>query len=649
MSVGVHSRSLLGSATLLLVSLPGLAWADTYVVTTTGDTLSSTDGVCSLREAVEGLSGTAVDSTCRRGAATSSAVIRLANGVYCLGSALEVPASVRILGNGATVAILDGGNGSSGLCGTASGDRLFTLEDGITVELSGLALQGGESALGGGAVHVGEGVALSLNDVSIQDNQVRPTSGGYGGGGVFLGAGSTLDADGLQLLDNVVNCTTASVSECPQGGGMATHEGVTVTLVDSLVAGNSVVTNAGTARGGGIHLGSDETSRSNLTLSGTTLSGNAVTGMGTSGANGGGLAADTCGTVTLEDTVIDSNTADAEAVRAFGAGLAITFCDALDMSTSTVSNNVTTVTGANIGAYGGGMYVGSVLDTSVVRSTITGNESVHDAVRGVGPAYGGGIYLHGETAVLLNTTISGNTVDADGDGWGGGLFAKGLLDAYVEHSTIASNTVSGGTAAYGGGVSHFPGTAADRNERVMLLNTIVAGNTATSSTLAKGPDVYSKIYTLYNNILSSATDTILDNSLATSLGTDQLNVDPQLGSLGNNGGPVSTHALGSSSPARAGATCLDVDGGAITTDARGVSRDARCDIGAYEYPDRRTPPRTAVSADLPEGGGEVLGGEARGLELTGDVSGAGCSTVSHPGALLAGLGLLGALRRRPAR
>jgi PKD domain len=67
-------------------------------------------------------------------------------------------------------------------------------------------------------------------------------------------------------------------------------------------------------------------------------------------------------------------------------------------------------------------------------------------------------------------------------------------------------------------------------------------------------------------------------------GTDLQNRNPQLGALGNNGGPTPTQALAPGSPAvDAGGTCPAADGG---VDQRGLPRFTPCDIGAYEVQDQ---------------------------------------------------------------
>ncbi|MBI2571795.1 MAG: hypothetical protein HYV63_32700 [Candidatus Schekmanbacteria bacterium] len=224
----------------------------------------------------------------------------------------------------------------------------------------------------------------------------------------------------------------------------------------------------------------------------------------------------------------------------------------------------------------------------VTGSTFSANEAVHQGAAASGHAYGGGLYVFGNTASLLNTTLSGNSAKADGKAYGGGLFVKGEIVAHVTHSTIAANLADGAGGAYGGGISHFPsGSGTERSEQVVLLNTLLSGNDALGAAAPKGDDCYEKTYTLGNNLLSQDDNCYLDSSLASGSVIDQLDVDPQLAALASNGGRVETHALGSSSPARGTASCLDWTGEPVTVDARGIPRDGHCDLGAYEFRDRR--------------------------------------------------------------
>ena len=72
----------------------------------------------------------------------------------------------------------------------------------------------------------------------------------------------------------------------------------------------------------------------------------------------------------------------------------------------------------------------------------------------------------------------------------------------------------------------------------------------------------------------------------TPLANDITGQDPVLGALANNGGPTQTHAFLAGSPAiDAGnpAGCTDHLGNPLAADQRGMPRDGRCDMGAYEF------------------------------------------------------------------
>jgi predicted outer membrane repeat protein len=185
---------------------------------------------------------------------------------------------------------------------------------------------------------------------------------------------------------------------------------------------------------------------------------------------------------------------------------------------------------------GGGLF--NDRDATLTRVSISGNSADE----------GGGIYNsnQGVALFLTNVTISGNTATLNG----GGVYAAEMVN--MTNVTLAFNLGGGGVYVTGG-----------RGD-VDLQNSILANNTGGNSNLA----------------LTSLGYNIEDGNTAFSpIAGDQQLTDPQLGSLGNNGGATQTHALLAGSPA------IDPIGlsGAPLTDQRGFLRDdGSPDIGAYE-------------------------------------------------------------------
>jgi hypothetical protein len=77
-----------------------------------------------------------------------------------------------------------------------------------------------------------------------------------------------------------------------------------------------------------------------------------------------------------------------------------------------------------------------------------------------------------------------------------------------------------------------------------------------------------------------SSDTTCDNSTWLNDTSDKNNVDPKIDVLAANGGLTLTHALLTGSPALGAGMAVAL----ITTDQRGITRDATPDIGAYEVP-----------------------------------------------------------------
>jgi uncharacterized repeat protein (TIGR01451 family) len=216
---------------------------------------------------------------------------------------------------------------------------------------------------------------------------------------------------------------------------------------------------------------------------------------------------------------------------------------------------------ASIGGPGGGIDIQG--PTTITNSAIVGNTATLGG--------GGGVAIESSlgAATMTNVTISGNSATG---GDGGGISMRS------EATAILTNvTVTGNSAPTGGGVSNLVGAGGT----VALRNTIVSGNT--------GGNCNGTITSGGFNLVFPGNGCGLDAST-----NDQVNVDPTLGALANNGGSTPSHALGLGSGAvDRGNPATPLDGSAgrcAAADQRGTVRPidgdadgtSRCDIGAFE-------------------------------------------------------------------
>ncbi len=178
---------------------------------------------------------------------------------------------------------------------------------------------------------------------------------------------------------------------------------------------------------------------------------------------------------------------------------------------------------------GGGIFTQG--QTVISDSTVAGNH-------GTGTIGGAGIVTYGRLE-MLNSTVSANVTNVSG---GGILFGSGALS--LNSCTIAGNFANFDHNDWGRGGGIYIKTPASE---IKLVNTIVAGN-------FRGTNVPSDISE--NCAGASNPPSIPGDSNISSDGTcnfvepfNQINTDPMLASLADNGGPTQTHALLPGSPA----------------------------------------------------------------------------------------------------
>jgi hypothetical protein len=214
-------------------------------------------------------------------------------------------------------------------------------------------------------------------------------------------------------------------------------------------------------------------------------------------SNGAGCAA--CMTIT--DSTISNNSEGGIFSRA----------GRVTILNSTISGN-----SAGQASQGGGISIGDFKIpsfTSVTSSTISGNSA----------SEGGGIFNCYGPITIVNSTISGNSAEYDG----GGITNCGAVQ--IANSTLSGNSAPAG---FGGGIT----TSGAVETTDTIFNAGTSGENIVSS---NGGTVTSHGY----NVCS-------DNGGGYLIGPgDQINTDPLLGPLQDNGGPTLTHMPLPGSPA----------------------------------------------------------------------------------------------------
>ena len=381
---------------------------------------------------------------------------------------------------------------------------------GTNVTISGLTIANGFADYGAGIYAGGNsGSALAVSGCVLTNN-----SAGGNGGGIYNNPGVTM---------TVSNCTVSGNSAL-NGSGGGLYNGGVLTVIASTLGGNSAAYS-----GGGIYNNPGVT----LTVSNCIIAGN-------SAANGwGGAICNYQGVLAIVGSTLSGNSA-------FGGGGGIVNDGTSGSATLTINASTFSGNSADDGV-GGGIYnygsSGSATLT-INASTFSGNSAFD----------GGGIFnvgIYGSATLTINaSTFSGNSAD---DG-GGGIYNYGESGSVT--LTINASTFSGNSANLGGGIYNPLG----------LL--------ALGDTILKAGAAGANIRDEFGTITSSGYNLISDNGGDDFLTTtgDQINTDPRLGPLQDNGGPTWTHALLPGSPAIDKGKRDAIPALARTSDQRGLVR-----------------------------------------------------------------------------
>ncbi len=650
---------------LCLIAFGISANAATFVVNTTNDTQDATagngicadaSGACSLRAAISEANALAGADTITLPAGTYTETLVSANENLNAGGDFDIASDITINGAGAGTTIVQA-NAAAG----AATERVFHIRgvattSTLTVTIDGLTVRNGRYAVNtfGAGIRIDQGTAhqITLSNLDINNN-LNDTSGG--GISISGPTGATvINITNCNISNNKAGSSTTGTSAI--GGGIQINSISTVNITNSTINSNQATTTIATSQGGGIGvsttagvtlaitggtINNNTNTNTNasavgygggmffrdgsLTINGTTISGNSTSGPGGGISYFGSTA--TARTLTLTNVTITNNTANN--TNESGAG-GINFdvfgsaASTLTISGSNISNNTSTA-GTGIG---GGIYNWSEVGgatTNITNSTISGNQAdfgggmlnesdgagtgtvtmTGSTVSGnTSTGNGGGIYnfaasTTGGLAIVnaTNSTVSGNNSGASGAGITNEIAAGATATGptvNLDYTTIASNTA----VTNGGGLQRLSGA-------INLKNSIVADNTA-----ATGPDIFGTITSQdYNHVENTSGGTFFADA-PFALANDVTGTDPQLGALGNNGGPTQTQVPAMTSPVintiPSGASEC---GTTVTTDQRGITRPAQtgCEKGAVEYLSP-TAASASISGRVKNTAGDALAG-----------------------------------------
>jgi len=320
----------------------------------------------------------------------------------------------------------------------------------------------------------------------------------------------------------------------------------------------------------------------NVTISGLTIANGNTTNLNGAGIYAGGGA----GSVfTLTGSVITNNSTLLD-----GGGI-------YNSSSVTISNCTISGNGAP-GGSGGGIY-NSNSTMTVNASTLSGNNA----------SVGGGILNDGEYGSAM-LAVNASTLSGNWANYGGGIFndgGYGNATLTINVSTFSTNTAGGGGAIINGGAWGGSSVTLTINAGTFSGNSAGDGGIENdgrfdgSATLEIGDTILNAgtsgatIFSLAGTVTSDGYNLSSDDGGGYLTSTaDQINTNPLLGPLQNNGGPTFTHALLWGSPAIDQGNRYAAPGLHLNTDQRGFQRPIDfpgipnafggdgSDIGAFE-------------------------------------------------------------------
>ncbi len=410
----------------------------------------------------------------------------------------------------------------------------FAILDGFTVTAGNADGEMLASEAQGGGMYNETG-SPSLTNVIFEKNTAL-----FAGGGMF-NVGTTFPEVGSNpVLTNVIFRENSAV----EGGGMRNTD-----YSSPILTNVTFDSNVATRSGGGM----ENFNNCDPVLTTVTFINNTAGDLGT----GGGMMNWMGNNPTLTDVTFSGNTAQ------WGGGMS-NYQSNPTLSRVTFSGNTATW-------YGGGMTNEDNSNPTLTNVTFHGNIAASD----IGGTAAGGMHNRSSSPSLTNVTFNDNSADYIGGG---------MVNELGSSPELLNVTFTNNSADYGGAMLNR-----DANSNPTLTHVTMSNNLATINGGAMGnsgtPIIINSI--LWGNsggeILNISGAPVITHSIVQGgyTGTGNLDEDPLLGPLQDNGAFTETMALGAGSPAINMANDTDCP----ATDQRGVTRPqgSHCDIGAYEY------------------------------------------------------------------
>jgi len=363
-----------GAGVLGAVLLASPAGAATFTVANTDN-----NGIGSLSQAI-------IDANAAAGADTIEFAPGVTGMINLITDLPDITDSLTIRGPGSAALTIAGNELYHAFTIATAGSGGVTIS-GLTVDSSDTRNTGEAS---GGAIAVTD-TALTLDDVTLTNNQARPTSAQAFGGGLGVnnepGTGDVVITNSVMTNNVAVSTPGGGPDGEPIGGGGAWITADNITVTNSTFSENQADVGAGIFA----------LARESLTLTSLTVSNNNATDMGGGLVAGGSYVA-------ISDSVVSGN----QAPEGIVGGAYVASIGGPNAGTVSVTN---TRISDNTSALVGGAFIAGFMEdfnTSLDRVTVTGNVATDPPDSSTLYSSVGGLLLFG-SAEISNSTISNNT------------------------------------------------------------------------------------------------------------------------------------------------------------------------------------------------------------------------------------------------